>query len=108
MVMNQRLIDISLRRGRLLERISTQRRQLAAEIQPVCDALHNVDRAAALVRCGSDYLKRHPGQVAAVVGLLAIMKPRRLWRWARRGLIAWRTWRGINAQLAHLGLRSRG
>jgi hypothetical protein len=106
--MNQRLVDISLRRGRLLERISVQRAQLAREIQPVRQALYTVDRAAAVVRSASDYLKRHPGQVAAVVGLLAIMKPRRLWRWARRGFLAWRTWRSVNAQMINFGLRSRG
>jgi hypothetical protein len=106
--MNKRVIDINLRRGRLLERISMQRARLVAEIQPVCHALHTVDRAAALVRTGSDYLKRHPGQVAIAVGLLAIIKPRILWRWARRGFVAWRTWRSVNTQLVNFGLRSHG
>lgn len=105
--MNQRLIDISLRRGRLIERIASQRDRLTLQMQPIGSALHTADRAAVAVRTGSNYLQRHPGQVVAAIALLGIMKPRRVWRWARRGFIAWQTWRGLRAQLTAFSLRSR-
>lgn len=106
--MNQQLIDIGVRRGRLIERIASQRIQLGQQLQPVADALNVVDRRIASVRSGIGYLRQHPGIVVAAVALLAIVKPRRAWRWAKRGLIAWQTWRSLSARLTAFGLRTRG
>lgn len=103
--MNQALIDIGIRRGRLLERIANQRAALGRDVQPVCDVLQSVDHGIACVRTATGFLKTHPGVVLATLTLLLALKPRRVWRWAKRGFVAWRTWRMLRAQFSHLGLR---
>lgn len=99
--MNQQLIEIGIRRGRLIERIATQRAILGRRVQPVHDVLDAADRTLAAVRTGTHYVKSHPGMVASVAALLVVLKPRRAWRWGRRTFIAWRTWRALREQLQH-------
>lgn len=106
--MDQRLIDIGIRRGRLIERIARQRALLGEQLQPVRGVLDATDRGIARVRTGVDYLRQRPELVVAAIALLIILKPRRVWRWAKRGFVAWRTWRAVRGQLAVFGLRSRG
>ena len=106
--MDQRLIDIGVRRGRLIERIASQRALLGQQMQPVHSILNATDRGLAGVRTGFAYLRQHPGIVVAAIVLLAVVKPRRAWRWARRSLIAWQTWRSLSARLAAFRLRPHG
>ncbi len=97
--MNRQLIELGIRRGRLIERIATQRATLTRDLQPIHHALNTADRTLAAVRAGTDYVKRHPGLVAALVALFVVRKPRRAWRWGKRGFVAWRTWRTIRERL---------
>jgi hypothetical protein len=103
--MNQALIDIAIRRGRLIERIANQRSALSRDLQPVCGALHTADQAIARVRMANTFLKAHPGLVLAAVALLVALKPGRAWRLAKRGFVVWRVWRSLRGQLAGIGLR---
>lgn len=103
--MNQKLIDIGIRRGRLIERIANQRAILGRDIQPICGALQTTDHAIARVRSATSFLKKHPGLVLAAVALFAALKPRSVWRWAKRGFVVWRTWKILREQLAGIGLR---
>ena len=105
--MDQRLIDIGIRRGRLIERIARQRALLGEQLQPVRSVLDATDRSIAGVRSGIAYLRQHPTIIVAAVALLVVLKPRRVWRWAQRGFVVWRTWRALRSQLAAFGLRSR-
>ena len=105
--MNHRLSELHLRRGRLLERIATQRATLALEVQPVRAALRTTDRALAYVQTGVDYVKQHPSIAALAVAALFVLKAGRAWRWAKRGFLAWRTWRMFSDRLFALGWRSR-
>lgn len=101
----QRLVHLAEKRGRLRERIATQRATLAQQMVPIEQALDRADQAIALGRSGVDYVKHHPGQVGAAFALLAILKPRRVWRWGRRAFFAWGFWRKARAHID--GLRSR-
>jgi hypothetical protein len=103
--MNQKLIDIGIRRGRLIERIANQRAAFGRDIQPICGALRKTDQAIARVRTTTSFLKKHPGLVIAAVALFAALKPRSVWRWAKRGFFVWRTWKTLRRQLAGIGLR---
>ena len=103
--MNQALLDLAIRRGRLIERIANQRAALSRELQPVCGVLHTADQTIARARTITGFLKSHPGLVLAAVALLVALKPRRAWRWAKRGFLVWRTWRSLRGQLASIGLR---
>ena len=91
--MNQRLNELHLQRGRLLERIATQRAALGRELVPVRATLDTTDRLLARVRASVDYLKAHPAVVALAFAALVIIKPRRTLRWSRRAYAVWQTWR---------------
>lgn len=103
--MNQTLIEIGIQRGRLIERIATQRASLGQRMQPVHRVLNGADRTLAAVRSASNYVKRHPGTVAATLAVLVVLKPRRAWRWGRRSFVAWRTWHALREQFEMLALR---
>ncbi|HRF72214.1 MAG TPA: YqjK-like family protein [Accumulibacter sp.] len=102
--MNQELIDLAVERGRLIERISSQRQRLGQELQPIGEALQGADRVLTGVRKGCGYVQEHPEVVAVGVALLIVVQPRRVWRWSKRGFVAWRTWRMVRSQIADLGL----
>ncbi len=105
--MNHQLIELHLRRGRLLERIAAQRADLAQQAQPVRVALFTTDRALAHVQAGIDYVKRHPSIAAIAVAALFFMKAGRLWRWTKRSFVAWRILRVFSDKLFALGWRPR-
>ena len=94
----RRLNEIHLERGRLLERITTQRYFLAAEIQPVHAALIKLDIVRVRARQGLDYIKQHPLFALAAVAVLATLNIRRTLRLAQRGFFFWRTWRALRQQ----------
>ena len=98
--MTQKLIDLGLRRGRLIERIARQRDDLDAQLQPVRKALHTVDRVVDGVRSGVDFIRQRPAIVIAASTLFMLLKPRRIWRWTQRSVIVWRTWRSLKAHFA--------
>ena len=100
--MTRRLNDVLLERGRLLERITTQRYVLINEVQPVHAALDKVDHVRAQVRAGVAYVKRYPAVAGVAVALLAALNFRRAFRLARRGFMAWRTWRMLRERFAGL------
>jgi len=105
--MSRQLTDLAVRRGRLIERIAFQRAELGRRAQPVQRALDGADRALAAVRKGSAYIRSHPGVVATFAAALAVLKPRRVWRWGRRGFVAWRTWIALRGKVASLAQGSR-
>lgn len=101
--MEKRLIELGLQRGRLQERIASQRATLAGQLRPIAGALISTDQALATARRGIDYVKRHPGQVGVAVALLAVLRPKGIWRWGRRSFIAWSLWKKIRTRLAASG-----
>ncbi|MFC5301960.1 YqjK-like family protein [Azospira restricta] len=102
--MEKKLIELSLQRGRLQERIAAQRATLAVQLRPLADALQTADRGLAAARRGVDYVKRHPGQVGVAVALLALLRPKGVWRWGRRAFVAWRLWKTARSKLAAAGI----
>lgn len=91
--------DLALQRGRLLERIATQRRQLHEDLQPFCTALQTVDQVVAVAQAGAAYVRAHPRAVGMLVGAFVLLRPRRAWRWARRGVVFWRIWRRMRQEI---------
>jgi len=96
--MNQELIDLAIERGRLIERISSQRQLLGQQLQPLGAGLARADRTIAGIRQSSDYVKQHPEMVAVGVAALVVLQPRRVWRWSQRLFFVWRTWRMLRTQ----------
>jgi hypothetical protein len=92
----------------LLERISMQRQLLEQQLQPVGDTLHSVDRALAAVRKWTRLSRSSTRKWSRrCVAVLVVLKPSRLWRWTKRGFLAWRTWRMLRRELFALGLSPR-
>ncbi len=105
--MNHRqLNELHLRRGRLLERIAAQRRDLTEAMVPVRTALATTDRVVAYVRNGVAYVKAHPSIALIAVAALFVLKTGRTLRWARRGFFAWRTWQALRDRWPMLRARS--
>lgn len=97
--MNERMLELVMRHGMLKAEIDEQRRLLAAHAKPIEALLVQGDR----LHDGIDWLKSHPGTVGAAFAAFVIVRPKRAWRWARRGLIAWRGWTALRNSL--LGAR---
>lgn len=102
--MNQRLIELHLKRGQLLERIAMQRYTLAHQLVPVRIALDATDRAIGLARESARFVRQHPAGVTALVAATVVLRPRFVWRWLRRGFIVWRSWQALRSRLP--GLKS--
>ena len=97
--MQNRLIELQLQRGRLLERIAHQRMTLAMQARPAARALHVGDRLTDwLDRC-RQFALQHPVAVAAAVGTVIVLRPSGVMRWTRRGLFAWRSWNALRGAL---------
>ena len=97
--MNSRLLELATRHGALKARIDAQRLQLAHHAVPLEKALLVGDKALE----GVDWLKHHPAAVGAAVAAVVIARPKRAWRWARRGIFVWRGWQTLKNTLAKVG-----
>ncbi|MDS4016294.1 MAG: YqjK-like family protein [Candidatus Accumulibacter sp.] len=100
--MRQERIDLLIQRGRLLERISMQRAQLARDAQPISSGLQTADSIVAGLRSTTRYLQDHPHVVGATVAVLVVLRPQRVWRWGKRAFFAWRTWHLLRQKIAAL------
>jgi hypothetical protein len=89
--MNERLLQLASQQGLLKARIEAQRLSLAEQTEPLENALARGDT----VLQGVDWLKHHPVAIAAAVAAVAVARPRKAWRWAKRGFFVWRSWQGI-------------
>ncbi len=103
--MNSKLNEILLRRGRLQERIASQRESMRRDAQPVSLALEKLDCVLASVRSATDYMKRNPAVVAAAVAGLFLIDRKRFWSWAKRGVVAWKAFRTVRNRLLAFGIR---
>ncbi len=93
--MNSRLLELATRHGALKARIDEQRRSLASQSVPLEAAFAQGDR----VLEGVDWLKHHPAAVFAAVATVVVARPKRAWRWAKRGLFVWRGWQAVKTAL---------
>ena len=97
--------ELHLRRGRLLERIAAQRATLSRNAQPIRIALDKTDRLLERTNKAADYVKRHPSLAALTIATALAMKTDRIWRWTKRGLFAWQTWRTLRGKLQIFNFR---
>ncbi|MDO8719794.1 MAG: YqjK family protein [Polaromonas sp.] len=95
--MKNSLLELHQQRGRLRERIASQRATLAQQLVPLQNASDAGQRIVSLVRGGVQYLKSHPLPVLLALSALVLLKPRRALRWAGRGVALWRSWRALRA-----------
>lgn len=96
--MNEKRLLLAVRRGQLMARIAAQRSALAEQGQALKTLCATGDQLAQ----GARWLQAHPLAVGAAVALVAAARPRRSWRWAKRGFLAWRGWRALRRTLTPL------
>jgi hypothetical protein len=92
---NQQLLDIALKRERLLERIDGQRTRLAGSTDGLRALCAGGDRALAAGR----KIRDNPQWVMLAALALALLKPRRAWKLAKTGLFVWRAWAVVRRHL---------
>lgn len=93
--MNARQLELALRKQRLQLRSAALRDQFAGH----ASAFEPLFAAGDQVRDGVHWLKRHPEAVAGVAVAVAVARPRALFRWARRSLVAWQAWTRLQTWL---------
>jgi len=83
--MNKKLIRLTERRERLVNRAAAQRVALAQNIEPWRIPLALADQGLTALR----YIKRNPEWIVGVVVLLAALRPGRVGKWLGRGWVTW-------------------
>lgn len=89
--MNPKLLQLALDKQRLQMQSAARRDALAAAAAGVAPLFAAADG----VREGARWLVRNPAWVVGTLVVLLVARPRRMARWARRGLIAWQAWRRV-------------
>ena len=97
--MSKSLLDLQLERGRLLERIASQRVTLQVQFAPLQKASALGDRVFAVLRNAVQYVRDRPVAALLAVSVLVLLRPRGALRWVQRGLLVWRSWRAVRALL---------
>lgn len=91
--MNDRALELALRKQRLQDRSAALRHQWAADSTGLEAFCRRVDRIAA----GLAWLRRHPQVPVAVTVALLVARPKAVFRWLRRGFVAWQMWRRLRS-----------
>ena len=89
------MIDVALRKERLLARCDGQRVAIAQTCRRWREPARIIDRGWAAAR----FLRAHPALLAVGVAAALVVGRKNLFAWAGRGLIAWRAWRSLTGWL---------
>lgn len=84
-------LELALKKQHLVYEAEAQREALARHVAGMQPIFATADR----VHVGARWLRQHPEAVALALVALLATRPggrRLLWRWARRGLLAWQFW----------------
>jgi hypothetical protein len=93
--MNSRQIELALSKQRLQLKSAALRDEFAAHAVVFAPLFAAGDK----VHDGARWLRRNP-EVAVAAGVaLLVARPRSLFRWARRSVVAWQAWSRLNAWL---------
>ncbi len=93
--MRDRLVQIRLRRERLVAKAAAQREVLAQDLETLAPAIRVVDRGLA----GIVWLRAHPGVLLVAGGVMLVLRPRRTLRWSIRLFSLWQGYRRLTAGL---------
>lgn len=99
--MSERRDALVARREYLLARSALLRGEFALRSQSLQVPLAWGDRLVQATR----WLRENPAWCVGAFGALILVKPRRAWRWGRKGLFVWRAWRRARP---YLGLMAQG
>lgn len=90
---------LAARQQQLLTRSALLRHELGHQLRGVQRPLALGDALAARVRAAWRWLRAHPAVPAAALVGVAVLRPRRVWRWGLRLWWGWRSWRRLQRLL---------
>jgi len=93
---NERLLAIQVKRQRLIERAARQRDDVALALQALSGPLGFVDRCIGAVH----FVLARPPLVGGIALALALLRPRRALKWARRAFGFWQSYRWLTRKAA--------
>lgn len=94
--MNRRLAAVEARRTRLLARAALEREDVAQTLQSWAQPLDFIDRCVDAVR----FVVARPPLIAGAALVLALLRPRRAFRWAQRAFGLWQGYRWLTRKIA--------
>jgi hypothetical protein len=92
---SDRLLQIRLRRERLIAKAAAQRESLAHDVDALSPVIGVVDRGIA----GAMWLREHPAVLLVAGGVMLVLRPRRTLRWSFRAFSLWQGYRQLTARL---------
>lgn len=84
-------LELALRKQRLILKSAALRRSMSQDAEPLQPIGTGIDKLTA----GVLWVKDHPQVLAAAAAVLLVARPRRAWRWSRRGFVAWKAWQKL-------------
>nr|WP_315205963.1 YqjK family protein [uncultured Albidiferax sp.] len=87
--------ELDQERARLTERIQAQRANLARDLAPLQRVSQAGNVVSALVAEAVAYVRQRPVAATLLLGGLVLVKPKGVWRWAKRGFFIWRGFRAV-------------
>lgn len=87
--------ELAERRQQLQYRSAQQRLVIASGIKPLLPLFSTLDTTGNALR----WIRRNAALSAGALLLLGVMRPRFMFRWAKRGLFAWQSWRRVSRLL---------
>lgn len=96
--MNRRLVELALKRQRLQLLAGAQRLELQQQVAVFAPAFSFVDQ----VRAGIEFIRQRPHWLVGVAVAIVVARPRRAFRWLRRGFIVWQLYRRWRVRTAAL------
>ena len=97
------LVEIALRKQRLIARSAAQRVEIAVAFQALERPFSYADRVVSMGRT----LRAHPVLLGAVVAALVAMRRRSTFGLVARAVAAWRVWRQASLWAQRLGMADR-
>jgi hypothetical protein len=88
---NPRLAAIEAKRARLIERAAREREDVAYALQSLAPALGFIDRCVGALH----FVIARPPLLAGLALVLALLRPRRAFKWARRVFGVWQSYRWL-------------
>ena len=90
-MINRYQIIAGQRRLHLIALCAAQRDELQSLVARMEGPVAVVDRGLSVVR----YVRARPVVIGVLAALLAATRGRGAWKWAQRGVLAWRAWRTL-------------
>lgn len=87
--MSARLLELALKKQRLQFKSDLLREEWRGHALGLAPVFGLADR----VRTGFAWLRRHPEVLVGAGVAIAVARPRVVWRWFKRGVVAWQLWR---------------